>query len=92
MKKIAVLLFTAAVLISGTAASDIGFFCDGIEQHPEILWGFLPTYISGGMDYTGVSLLEDVSALDTLREDSGRFRTVRRMIDTTRSPGQRSRR
>ena len=71
MKKIAVLLFTAAVLISGTAASDIGFFCDGIEQHPEILWGFLPTYISGGMDYTGVSLLEEDTTTLRFRVGAG---------------------
>ena len=71
MKKIAVLLFIIAVLISGAAASDIGFFCDGIEQHPEIVWGFLPTYVSGGMDYTGVSLLEDDTTTLRFRVGAG---------------------
>lgn len=71
MKKLAVLLLSLTALVSGACASDIGFFCDGIDQHPEILWGFLPTYLSGGVSYTGLSLIEDDTTTLQFRVGAG---------------------
>ena len=52
-------LLVLAVAIAGVSASDFRFYVDDIDQHPEILAGFLPTYFAGGVGYTGFSLLED---------------------------------
>ena len=59
MKRIISLLLVLAVAIAGVSASDFHFYVDDIDQHPEILIGFIPTYFAGGVGYTGFSLLED---------------------------------
>lgn len=58
MKRIISLLLVLAIAITGVSASDFHFYVDDIDQHPEILIGFIPTYFAGGVGYTGLSLLE----------------------------------
>ena len=60
IKKIGiVLLILLASVSSLSAGSDWHFLCDAVDQHPEVLWGFLPTYIYGGAGYRGLSILEE---------------------------------
>ena len=70
-KLIVALLALMASCSALFAASDWRFFVDGIDQHPQILIGFLPTYVSGGVGYRGLSLLENDTTEFTLRAGAG---------------------
>ena len=60
-KKLLSLLIVFAIALSGLSAFDIGggWTIDGtIDQHPEILIGFIPTYGEITAGYTGFQLME----------------------------------
>ena len=60
IKKIGiVILILVASVSSLSAGSDWHFLCDAVDQHPEVLWGFLPTYIYGGVGYRGLQILDE---------------------------------
>ena len=56
-RKLLALAMAMIFAAAGVGASDFRFFVDGIDQHPTILIGFLPTYVSGGVGYSGIELL-----------------------------------
>lgn len=56
-KLIALLLVMSAVL-SGLAASDVEFVFGGLDQHAEVIGGFLPTFLKAGAGYNGASIIE----------------------------------
>ncbi len=57
-KKLTSLLLIIAVFVSFAYSKDFKFFMNGLDQHPEILGGFLPTGSGLGMNYEGWSLRE----------------------------------
>ena len=60
IKKIGIaFLILLAGASSLSAESDWHFLCDAVDQHTEILWGFLPTYLYGGVGYRGFQLLDE---------------------------------
>ena len=62
LKKLFALFAVSALLLSSLAAFDIGsnWTINGtIDQHPEILIGFIPTYGEITTGYTGLQLMED---------------------------------
>ncbi len=58
LKKILLLLLVIALSIASVFASDWHFVFGDLTQHPEIVWGFLPSYIDAGVGYSGLSFLE----------------------------------
>lgn len=58
MKKILLILLIAVMCFSSLFAADWHFVFGDLSQHPEIVWGFLPSYLDAGVGYTGISLLE----------------------------------
>ena len=60
IKKIGIaFLILLAGVSSLSAESDWHFICDSVDQHTELLWGFLPTYIYGGVGYRGLKILDE---------------------------------
>ena len=60
IKKIGIVILILVALVSSlSAGSDWHFLCDAVDQHPEVLWGFLPTYIYGGVGYRGLQILDE---------------------------------
>ena len=57
MKKLTVLLVALVALLSSVFASDWHFWGKDLDQHPEFLWGFFPTYLYGGVGYTGFEFI-----------------------------------
>ena len=57
MKKLTVLLVAFVALLSSAFASDWHFWGKDLDQHPEFLWGFFPTYLYGGVGYTGFEFI-----------------------------------
>ncbi|AEC02694.1 hypothetical protein [Parasphaerochaeta coccoides] len=57
-KKIIVGIVLLTVVLSGLYASDFHFVFGDLDQHPEIVGGFLPSYFNSGAGYTGLSLNE----------------------------------
>lgn len=70
-RKLLALAMAMIFAAAGVGASDFRFFVDGIDQHPTILIGFLPTYVSGGVGYSGIELLEGDTTEFTLRAGAG---------------------
>lgn len=58
MKKILSILLVLTLVICFSWAKDFKFFMNGLDQHPEILGGFLPTGSGIGMNYEGWSIKE----------------------------------
>jgi len=56
-KKIAAFLILFAIISSSLSAFPIKFVFGDMAQHPEITWGFMPTYILAGAGYDGISLI-----------------------------------
>lgn len=66
-KRIMAGIVLLAVVLSGVSASDFRFVFGDMEQHPEILGGFLPSYFNSGAGYTGFTLKEgDVTEIQLL--------------------------
>ena len=57
MKKLVVIVVALVVVLSSVSASDWHFWGKDLDQHPEILIGFCPTYLYGGVGYTGFEIL-----------------------------------
>ena len=57
MKKVISVLLVLAVVLSCAFAKDFKFFMNGLDQHPEILGGFLPTGSGIGMNYEGLPFI-----------------------------------
>ena len=57
MKKILVLLIVS-VCAAASLSADVEFVFGGIDQHSEVLGGFLPTYASLGAGFNGLSLID----------------------------------
>ena len=47
-KKLLTLLLTAFLALASLGASDFKFVFGGLDQHSEILFGFLPAYANAG--------------------------------------------
>lgn len=58
MKKTLSLLIILILSLSTIFASDWHFVFGDLSQHPEILWGFIPSYVDAGVGYDGVSLID----------------------------------
>lgn len=58
MKKLIAALLLSLVIIVSVSSAPIHFVFSSLRQHPDILWGFVPTYGVAGLGYTGLSLLE----------------------------------
>lgn len=56
MKKLTTILLFLVVLVSFGFSKDFSFFLNGLDQHPEILGGFLPTGSGIGINYDGLSI------------------------------------
>ena len=59
MKKLITISLALLLTLSSAGASDWHFWGKDLDQHPEILAGFLPTYLYGGVGYKGFELLDD---------------------------------
>ena len=70
-RKLFVALFAIVFVLSGISASDWGFFVDGLDQHPEFVGGFPPTYLSGGVRYKGLNLIPEDTTTIQLRVGGG---------------------
>ncbi len=57
-KKLLTLLLTAFLALASLGASDFKFVFGGLDQHSEILFGFLPAYANAGVGYTGLSFID----------------------------------
>ena len=57
MKKLVAIVVALVVVLSSVSASDWHFWGKDLDQHPEILIGFCPTYLYGGVGYTGFEIL-----------------------------------
>ena len=58
MKKVLLVLLFLVALTSLCFSKDFSYFLNGLDQHPEILSGFLPTGSGIGINYDGLSLKE----------------------------------
>lgn len=58
IKRLIIVLIVLFLALSSVYSSDWHFWVKDMEQHPEILWGFLPTYLYGGVGYRGFELIE----------------------------------
>ncbi len=58
MKKLFAVLLLSLVIIVSASSAPIHFVFSSLRQHPDILWGFVPTYGVAGVGYTGFSLIE----------------------------------
>lgn len=58
MKKLFAVLLLSLVVVVSVASAPIHFVFSSLRQHPDILWGFVPTYGVAGVGYTGLSLIE----------------------------------
>lgn len=58
MKKLLTIVLIAAMAASCLMAGDFSFLFTELDQHPEILAGFLPTLVTVGAGYNGLDLLE----------------------------------
>lgn len=58
MKKFFSIVIIIALAIFMAGASDFKFFLNGLDQHPNILGGFLPTGTGIGVNYEGLSFRE----------------------------------
>ena len=57
MKKLVAIVVALVVVLSSVSASDWHFWGKDLDQHPEFLWGFFPTYLYGGVGYTGFEFI-----------------------------------
>lgn len=57
VKKLIIMLVALIAAVSSLSASDWHFWGKDLDQHPEILIGFCPTYLYGGVGYTGFEIL-----------------------------------
>lgn len=58
MKKILIVLLCLLAVSSTLFASDFSFVFGDLDQHSDILIGFLPTYLLAGAGYNGLELVE----------------------------------
>lgn len=58
-KKLLLILLVMVLAISSVFAVPFKFVFGDLGQHPEILMGFIPTYILAGAGYRGIELIED---------------------------------
>ncbi|MBR2281775.1 MAG: hypothetical protein IJ863_04035, partial [Spirochaetales bacterium] len=58
MKKALVVVLVLAVAVCSVFAGDFKFLFTELDQHPEILAGFLPTLTTIGVGYNGLDLIE----------------------------------
>ena len=66
-KKLLLILLVMVLAISSVFAVPFKFVFGYLGQHPEILMGFIPTYILAGAGYRGIELIEeDVTELQAL--------------------------
>ncbi len=56
-KKLLVLLLTLIIISSAAFGGDWRYIFGELDQHPEILVGFIPTYTTMGVGYSGLSLI-----------------------------------
>lgn len=56
-KTIAALLLFVCILFSAIAG-DFRVLIGDVEQHPDLLWGIIPTYATVGVGYTGLTISE----------------------------------
>ena len=59
MKKKIIMVLAMVLLAFSASASDWTPLITNLDIHPEILWGFCPVYIEGGVSYDGFELIED---------------------------------
>ena len=57
-KKVLAVLLVCVISISAVFASDWHFVFGDVSQHPEVLWGFIPSYFDAGAGYKGLSLID----------------------------------
>ena len=57
MRRFVLALVVLIVALGSLGASDWHFWGKDLDQHPEILAGFCPTYLYGGVGYTGFEIL-----------------------------------
>lgn len=57
-KRILLSVFVFLFCILGVFSSDWHFVFGDLTQHPEILWGFLPSYADVGVGYSGISFID----------------------------------
>ena len=58
LKKILLIALVLLLGVSTVFASGWHFIFGDLTQHPEILWGFLPSYVDLGVGYNGISFME----------------------------------
>ncbi len=58
MKKLLTVLLLSLIVVSSLFASPFHFVFSTLNQHPDILVGFIPTYVVGGVGYNGLSFIE----------------------------------
>jgi len=58
MKKVLTVVLVLAIALCSVFAGDFKFLFTELDQHPEILSGFLPTLITIGAGYNGLDLIE----------------------------------
>lgn len=61
MKRLLFSLLVLCVAITPVFAGNLGFVYDGMDLHPEILSGLVPTLLRVGVDYQGLELIEGQS-------------------------------
>lgn len=59
MRKLLILILALLVFASALFASDWKFVFGALDQNPEILWGFLPSYLMAGVGYDGLRFIPD---------------------------------
>ena len=58
MKRILTVVLVLALALCSVFAGDFKFLFTELDQHTEILSGFLPTLVTVGAGYNGLSLIE----------------------------------
>ena len=58
-KKLALILLVMTLAISSAFSAPVRFVFGDLGQHPEIMMGFLPSYLLAGAGYRGIQIMED---------------------------------
>ena len=58
-KKLALIILVMVIALSSAFSSPVRFVFGDLGQHPEIMMGFLPSYLLAGAGYRGIELIDD---------------------------------